>query len=346
MTPSPGPGTAREGAPSMADVAAVAGVSHQTVSRVLNNPETVRPDTRERVLVAIRALGYRRNPAARALVTRRTRLIGVIGPGEARFGPANTTVAIEEAAREAGYATTLTIIKDARYETVEGALDYFLGLGVDGIVVIAARTQVAAAADALAGKLPVVMVAAGLRSTASLHVVAVDQELGARLATRHLIDLGHREIVHVSGPNDWFDARARVAGWRTEMRAAGLEVSALIAGGWDAVQGYDVARRLTREGRLPSAVFAANDQMALGMLRAFQEAGVRVPEDVSVVGFDDVAGSDYFSPPLTTVRQPFAAVGRRCIEVVLGALDGRRPSTTLISPELVVRASTAPPAVR
>ncbi|WP_240646166.1 LacI family DNA-binding transcriptional regulator [Georgenia sp. SYP-B2076] len=344
MEPIPGPRTARVGAPSMADVAAVAGVSHQTVSRVLNNPDAVRPDTRERVLVAIRALGYRRNPAARALVTRRTRLIGVINPGEARFGPANTTIAIEEAAREAGYATTLTIMRDARHETVEAALEYFLGLGVDGIVVIAARTHVAAAADELAGRLPVVMVAAGLQATASLHVVAVDQELGARMATRHLIGLGHREVVHVSGPNDWFDARARVAGWRKEMREAGLEVSALVAGGWDAAQGYEVARRMARDRRLPGAVFAANDQMALGMLRAFQEAGVRVPEDVSVVGFDDVAGSEFFSPPLTTVRQPFAAVGRRCIEVILGALDGRSPSTTLIPPELVVRSSAARPA--
>ncbi|MFD1506442.1 LacI family DNA-binding transcriptional regulator [Georgenia yuyongxinii] len=334
---------ARRQSPSMADVAVRAGVSHQTVSRVLNNPETVRPDTRERVLAAIGALGYRRNTAARALVTRRTRLIGVVNPGEARFGPTNTTVAIEEAAREAGYATTVTVIRDARAATIQAALDHFLSLGVDGIVVVAARSQVAAAAERLAGELPVVMVAAGLRSTSSLHVVAVDQELGARLATRHLIDLGHTEIVHVSGPNDWFDARARVAGWRREMEQAGLEVSPLVAGGWDGIQGYDLAHRFVRERRVPHAVFAANDQMALGMLRAFYEAGVRVPEDVSVVGFDDIAGSEYFTPPLTTVRQPFAAVGRRCLEVVLGALDGGRPSTTLIPPELVIRASSGPP---
>jgi DNA-binding LacI/PurR family transcriptional regulator len=330
-------------APSMADVAARAGVSHQTVSRVLNSPDVVRPDTRERVLSAITELGYRRNPAARALVTRRTRLIGVVNPGEARFGPANTTLAIEEAAREAGYATTLTVIKDARPATAQAALEHFLALGVDGIVVVAARTPVAAAAARLAGELPVVMVAAGLQSTSALHVVAVDQELGARLATRHLLDLGHREIVHVAGPNDWFDARARVAGWRKEMEEAGLGVSALVAGGWDAVQGYEVASRFVAERRVPGAVFAANDQMALGMLRAFYEAGVRVPDDVSVVGFDDVAGAAYFTPPLTTVRQPFEAVGRRCLDVVLGALNGGAPTTTSIPPELVVRASTGAP---
>lgn len=333
----------RASAPSMADVAAVAGVSHQTVSRVLNSPSAVRPETRERVEAAIRELGYRRNPAARALVTRRTGLIGVVNPGEARFGPANTTMAIEEAAREAGYATTLAVMRDAQATTVDAALEFFLGLGVDGIVVIAPVTQVAAAANELASQLPVVLVAAGLRPTSELRVVGVDQEAGARLATRHLIDLGHRDIVHVSGPNDWFDARSRIVGWRREMHEAGLEVPPLVPAGWDAVDGYDVARTLVREHRLPTAIFAANDLLALGILRAFHEAGVRVPEDVSVVGFDDTEGAGYYEPPLTTVRQPFAEVGRRAIEVLLEALAGHRSESRMIPPELVVRASTGAP---
>lgn len=324
----------------MADVAKLAGVSHQTVSRVLNHPQTVRPATLEKVKAAIRELGYRPNTSARALVTRRTRLIGVVNPGEARFGPANMTMAIEEAASEAGYATTLAVMRDARTETVERALEFFLELGVEGIVFVAPMSQVAPAAMQLSTTLPVVMIAAGLRESTSLHVVAVDQEVGARMATRHLIDLGHRDIVHVAGPNDWFDARSRIVGWRDELLEADLPVPPMVAGGWDPVHGYEIGRRLVSGRRLPSAIFAANDPMALGMVRAFHEAGVRVPDDVSLVGFDDVEGAGYFEPPLTTVRQPFAAVGARAIQVLLAALDGAPASRTLIAPELIERAST------
>jgi DNA-binding LacI/PurR family transcriptional regulator len=208
----------------MTDVAALAGVSHQTVSRVLNPPATVRPDTRERVEAAIKELGYRRNTSARALVTCRTRLIGVVNPGQARFGPANTTVAIEEAANRAGYATTLAVIRDARPQTIDAAVDFFQEFGVEGIVFVAPVTPVAPAAAKLASTLPVVMVAAGLREATSLHVVAVDQAARARLATRHLLDLGHERILHVAGPNEWFDARSRIVGWRDELTEAGLEV--------------------------------------------------------------------------------------------------------------------------
>jgi DNA-binding LacI/PurR family transcriptional regulator len=324
----------------MNDVAAAAGVSHQTVSRVLNSPEMVRPATRERVHAAIRQLGYRRNTAARALVTRQTRLIGVVNPGEARFGPANMTFAIEQAASRAGYATTLAVMRDAQAQTVDSALDFFLELGVDGIIVIAPITAVAPAAKELSASLPVVMVAAGLREDSSLHVVAVDQEAGARMATRHLLALGHRDIVHVAGPNSWFDARSRIVGWRDELLRAGVAPPPIVAGGWDPEQGYQVGKTLIRERRVPGAIFAANDLLALGLLRALHEEGVRVPEDVSVVGFDDIAGSGYFAPPLTTVRQPFAAVGHRAIEVLFAALDGAPATRTLIAPELVIRGST------
>lgn len=323
----------------MADVAAAAGVSHQTVSRVLNSPEVVRPATRDRVLKAIRQLGYRRNTAARALVTQQTRLIGVVNPGEARFGPANMTMAIEEAASRAGYATTLAVMRDAHAQTVDTALDFFLELGVDGVIVVAPITKVAPAAKELSASLPVVMVAAGLRENSSLHVVAVDQEAGARMATRHLLDLGHRDIVHVAGPNEWFDARSRIVGWRDELVRAGLAPPPIITGGWDPIAGYEIGRTLVRERRLPDAIFAANDLLALGLFRAFHEAGVQVPRDISVVGFDDIDGAGYFEPPLTTVRQPFAAVGHRSIEVLLAALEGARSSRTLIAPELVIRAS-------
>ncbi|UNX54466.1 LacI family transcriptional regulator [Georgenia sp. TF02-10] len=327
--------------PSMADVAAVAGVSHQTVSRVLNNPELVRPDTRERVTEAMRRLGYRRNLAARALVTRRTGLIGVVNPGDSRFGPSSMTIAAEEAARAAGYATTLAIMRDG--QAADATLEHFRQLRVDGVVVVAPVTEVAAGAKELSQELPVVLVAAGLTGTSAFRVVTVDQAAGARMATRHLLEHGHTEIVHVAGPSSWYDARARMVGYRAEMHAAGLEVPPLVSGGWDPADGHRVARQLLADGRPPRAIFAANDLMALGILRALHEAGVRVPEDVSVVGFDDISGAAYYEPPLTTVRQPFADVGREAIAVLLGMIAGTETSDAMLLPRLVPRASVAPP---
>jgi len=192
----------------------------------------------------------------------------------------------------------------------------------------------------LAGSLPVVIIAAGLAAAAPFHVVAVDHERGARDATRHLIDLGHRDIVHVAGPDNWFDARARVVGWRAELSEAGLPVPEVVPGGRDASQGYQAVQELLRRPTLPTAVFAANDLLALGVIRALHEANLRIPEDVAVVGYDDVPGSDYYHPPLTTVRQPFDDVGRQAIDVLVAAIDGESPAEILSRPELVVRESS------
>jgi len=328
--------------PVMSDVAARAGVSHQTVSRVLNTPELVRPETQERVRAAIEELGYRRNLSARALATSRTRMIGVINPSIRRLGPSHTTMAIQDAARRAGYATISSSAEDAAANPHE-TLDFFLSLAVEGVVVVAPTTEIAEATLGLAGSLPIVIIAAGLVAEAPFHVVAVDHERGARDVTRHLIDLGHRDIVHVAGPDNWFDARARIAGWRAELTEAGLPVPDVIPGGWDPSQGYQATQAILRLPQLPTAVFAANDMLALGVIRALHEANVRIPEDVAVVGYDDVSGSDYYHPPLTTVRQPFDEVGRQAIEVLLAVIDGEDPDEILTRPELVVRESSGGP---
>jgi DNA-binding LacI/PurR family transcriptional regulator len=173
--------------------------------------------------------------------------------------------------------------------------------------------------------------------------VRYDQRGGAALATEHLLALGHREIVHVAGPPDWTEAREREAGWRDAMTAAGVELPEPVgAGSWMPGRGHEVGLDLLRDG-LPTAVLAANDHLALGMLRAFAEAGVRVPEDVSVVGFDDVLGSAHFIPPLTTVRHRFAEVGRRCLRMLLHVLAGQDRPADVVGPTLVVRSSTGPP---
>jgi DNA-binding LacI/PurR family transcriptional regulator len=328
--------------PSMSDVAALAGVSHQTVSRVLNEHPSVLPATRQRVLEAIAALGYRRNLAARALVTRRTGTIGVLASGSALFGPTSTLIAIESAARDAGLFVSVATLPRWRAGEVAGVLEHFMAEGVDGLVVIAAHDEAVEAVQAFGTPVPVVMVGpVGL--PAPLRSVAVDQYTGARLAVRHLLELGHRDVTHLAGPTDWFDARRRIEGWHDELTAAGIVAGEPIAGDWSADRGYAVGRELVAAGP-PTAVFAANDLLALGLLRAFAEAGLRVPGDVSVVGFDDVDGSAQFYPPLTTVRQEFAALGERCLDVLLAAIAGGVSEPAgLIAASIVVRASSGPP---
>ena len=328
--------------PGMNDVARLAGVSHQTVSRVLNEHESVRPETRARVQAAIEELGYRRNFAARALVTRRSGTIGVITTGRSLFGPQRAVVAIEEAAREAGYFISMATVKRASARVMKELLDHLLGQGVDGIVVIAPQIEIVEALHSFNAPVPVVVFAdAGLVPT-TMQSVSLDQVEAGRLAVRHLADLGHRDIAHVSGPLDWTDARGRLEGWRSECADAGINPVPLVQADWSPERGYEVGVHLVRAG-VPTAVFAANDMIALGLIRAFTEAGLRVPQDVSVVGVDDQPGASNFIPPLTTVHHRFATMGRRVIESLLLVIDGGTPRNSVIEPELVVRSSTAAP---
>ncbi|MFI2754471.1 LacI family DNA-binding transcriptional regulator [Cellulomonas sp. P22] len=324
----------------MSDVAQVAGVSHQTVSRVLNDHPSVRPETRERVLAAIGELGYRRNSAARALVTRRSGTIGVVTTGSMLYGPTSTLVGLEEAARDGGYFVSVATISQFDAGTMHRTLEHFMGQGVEGIVIIAPQVEVMRAVEDFDAPVPVVMISSAAQPEAAhLHTVSVDQLDGARQATRHLIDAGHSEVVHVAGPSDWFDARDRLTGWRAECAARGVVAPAPVEADWTAERGYAVGRAMVREGA-PSAVFAANDQLALGLLRAFWEGGLRVPGDVAVVGFDDATGSAYFIPPLTTVRQDFVALGRLTMEALTAALEGRQVTRHTIAAQLVVRSSS------
>lgn len=329
--------------PSMSDVAARAGVSHQTVSRVLNAHPSVRDETRRLVLEAIEELGYRRNAAARALVTRRTATIGVVSSGSALFGPTSTLIAVENAARDAGYFVSVATVSQWDTAILTEALEHFMAQSVDGVVVIAAHDEAVRAVRDFPSTVPVVMVGPKEAPGTGLHAVTFDQYGGARLATRHLVTLGHREVVHVSGPLNWLDARERALGWRHELRAAGLHAAPVVAAdSWSADRGYEVGLDLLRTD-LPTAVFTANDQLALGLLRAFAEAGVRVPDDVSVVGFDDVDGSGQFYPPLTTVRQEFAELGSRCLQMLLDLLAGQPVDPVVVEARLTVRRSSGPP---
>jgi DNA-binding LacI/PurR family transcriptional regulator len=334
--------------PVMADVARLAGVSHQTVSRVINDHPHVTAETRERVRLSIAQLGYRRNVAARTLVTRQSHTLGMISFDTSHLGPASTIFAIAEAARSGGYFLNFVSLPEFDRLNIRAALDHLIDASVDGIIVIA---PVDAAVDALRGQaVGVPMVVAAASRPGPEITVSMDQVAGARLATRHLLDLGHRTVFHIAGPRHWLDASARSRGWRAELEAAGRVAYDVIEGDWSADSGYRTGHRLAaliKGGLDVTAVFVANDQMALGVMRAFHEAGIAVPDDVSIVGFDDLPEAGQYPSPLTSVRQDFAAIGRRCVSTLIQQVRGREPEAQMpIQPELVVRASSAPPRTR
>lgn len=328
-------------APNIRDVARLAGVSYQTVSRVLNNSESIRPATKQRVLEIIDQVGYRPNQAARALVTSKSRTIGVLTSQTAHYGPTTSLRAIEDAARQAGYLITTTSLATSDYESITDSLEHLTSQAIEGLVVIAPQVRVFDAFRELALTIPLVTLdSTGRNAPRSL---SVDQIAGARIATRHLIDLGHEEILHVAGPQDWIEAEARMTGFLGEINEADLRTHPPILGDWTADFGYRVGRELVGY-RDFTAVFAANDQMALGLFHAFRDAGLDVPRDISVIGFDDIPEAKHFWPPLTTVRQDFAELGRRSIALLIGELAGETGlSHEPILPELIVRLSTGPP---
>jgi DNA-binding LacI/PurR family transcriptional regulator len=325
--------------PSMIDVAKLAGVSHQTVSRAINRPDTVRPEIRERIMSAIEQLGYRRNLSARALVTNQTRNLGLVDSGSSIPGHASMLMAIETAAREHDYATTVAVVANPKSDAIAAAFTHLMDRGVQGIIVLANTTGLADAARRVPADVPVVMVAGGMSSKQPMRTVGVRQEEGAQLATIHLIEQGYTRIAHLAGPKTWLDAHLRVQGWASELQSRGLAVEVLGTGDWSAASGYRIGLEQANN-LLPEAVFASNDQMALGFMLAMHRRGVRIPSDIAIVGFDDQVGSDFFYPPLTTVRQPFSQVGHTAIDVLLRALAGAPSESHSVSPELVVRESS------
>lgn len=329
----------------MNDVAKLAGVSHQTVSRVLNDHPNVSSLTRQRVLEAARQLNYRPNAMARGLAGGRSRVVGVVSFDTLLYGPAATLLGIERAARSAGYGVSVATMEHIDQAGVVAALEALADQSVAGVVVIAPQPAAAAALRSLPSGMAAVAVEADMGGT--VPAISVDQVTGARMAVEHLLRLGHRRVWHLSGPRDWLEAQGRIEGWRTALEEAGLAAPELMTGDWSARSGYAAGLRMAERGDV-TAVFAGNDQMALGMIRAFHEQGIRVPDDVSIVGFDDIPEAEYLSPPLTTIRQDFDEVGRRCIAVLLGLVEAdpregpKHPAPEpRVAPALIVRGSTA-----
>lgn len=327
--------------PTIRDVAATAGVSYQTVSRMLNGSPSIKESTRTRVLDAIAALGYSPNVAAQSLARGTSNAIGLLTMPTTDYGPLTAAIAIETAARDAGYRIVLTNAHSYAVDDIAASIDYLQAQQVAAIVIHVAVTSMFDALRRISIGVPYVTIEpTGL---ALGHSVAIDQAAGARLALEHLIGLGHRSIAHIRGPKESIDADARSSEYHDVMREIGASPT-VVDGDWTAASGYAAGMTLLDAG-MSSAVFAGNDQMALGVLHACRDRGVRVPTDFGVVGFDDVPEAAHFAPALTTVRQDFTALGHRAVEVLLESLGGGQSVVhQRIAPVLVTRdsATTSP----
>ncbi|PSL06848.1 LacI family transcriptional regulator [Haloactinopolyspora alba] len=329
----------------MADVAKLAGVSGQTVSRVVNGHDRVTAETRDRVETAMERLGYRANIAARALATGRFGTIGVVMFKLSAVGNIRIVESVVAGAQARGYSVSLAVVEDPTEQNVRAAVRGLTDRAVDGVIVIEARIL-----DTPHLKLPeeVPVVIVDSRSAHEHPTFGMDEAAGARAAVGHLIDLGHATVHHVAGLPDSNPAERRRAAWQRALKRSKRVVPESAVGDWSPESGYAAGRQLLTDASV-TAVFVANDQMAVGVLRAADELGRRVPDDLSVVGFDDLDFTPYLTPPLTTVRQDLGAVGRRSLEHLIAQIESSqaapvtRDTVRFVRPELVVRASTAAP---
>jgi LacI family transcriptional regulator len=323
--------------PTIKDVGARAGVSVATVSRVLNGKGLVREDTVRRVLDAAAALNYVPHGGARSLSTRRTSTVGVVLPDLHGEFFSETIRGIDVAARQRGYHL---LVSGSHSEWSEMSAVLLAGRGrVDGLIVMAPEMEAERIASWLPSGLPVVLLNGRAEGTWS---VAVDNAQGAGSMMKHLLSLGHREIGFISGPEGNSDAIERLRAWREMMRESGIAAidELLVEGDFSETAGYEAGYTILSRPRRPTALFAANDAMAIGALCAIREQGVRVPEDIAVVGFDDVPIARFLSPPLTTVSVEIAELGRQAFELLLEAGEpGREPRLEILPTHLVIRES-------
>ncbi|WP_105567009.1 LacI family DNA-binding transcriptional regulator [Microbacterium halophytorum] len=327
--------------PNIRQVAEIAGVSHMTVSRVMNDYPHIKEATRKRVLDVIDELGYRPNQAARALATQRTRRIGVLVESAASYGPTSILRALEFAARTSGYSVDSIALHGGDEVTPQDAIEHLTGQGIDALCIVAPRSSSLATIRKIAIAVPVLVVKPDKDPT--FLTISIDQHAGAALAVDHLVSLGHRDVLHLAGPLDWLDARARERAFHARAKEWGMRERPIVVGDWSADFAYDYARGLRG---LPdyTGVFVANDDMAIGLIHGFHERGISVPDDISVVGFDGVSLAAHALPPLTTVQQNFASLGAAAVDMLRAAIERRDiPNVTRIQPELVVRSSTSAP---
>jgi LacI family transcriptional regulator len=337
------------------EVAEAAGVSTQTVSRVLNNRPDVAPDTYERVRRVIVETGWAPNMVARSLTQGRSHILGVVAFGLDYFGPSRILTGIDQQAADSGYSLSLNLIHEPEADNVDDVLNGLIGRQVDGIVwAIPEVGENRAWSHERSRELQVPVVLVGsMAGVPSLPSIGIDNRTIARLATGHLLAGGVKRIAIVTGPLDWWEAQERLSGWRETLDAHGVpeEDRLVVEGDWSAASGERALDELIERMPDVDAVFASNDQMAVGVLHGAHRIGRRIPEDISVVGVDDIPESSHFWPSLTTVHQPLDEAGA----LAVGRIDARiredrrahegsdePASMTLLAPRLVVRSSSRP----
>lgn len=329
--------------PTMLDVAERAGVSYQTVSRLINNHPYVSEDARQKVQEAIDSLGYRPSKAATKLRSKLSKTIAIILYGSWFHEPVQVALNVEMAAKTSGFDVILVNVTETKQQVTE-ALQHVKDWSVDGVVmIIPAYGLSAGEIKAICEDIPVVHIDS--QPSPALPSVILDDHYGTQQIIEHLIELGHTRFCEISGPLNWYSGQARHQACGEILQLHGLEPALHIESNWSTPGGYQATRRLLEQGHTFSAVIAANDSMALGAYRALHQAGLVVPEDVSVVGFDDILEAAYFTPPLTTVRHNYIQLGAQGFEYLLQLMDD--PETLIeqnvITPKLILRESTAPP---
>lgn len=325
-------------------VAEYAGVSYQTVSRVVNRHPNVSQETRDKVQQAIEELGYRPNKLAKSLVARQSHTLGILTFGMSQYGPAQMVLNIERATKELGYDLIFSNVNKPSFEQIQKSLESLSERQVDGILALSPVVNITYEMMVeVCPDIPIVQIDPEMGL--DVPSVVVDQEYGSRLITEYLINLGHEKIVEISGPLHWFGGRARHKMWKETMQSAGLTPGASIEGDWTASSGYHAVHRLLARDRGFTAIVVGNDQMALGALYALHEYSLRVPDDLSVVGFDDIPEASFFRPPLTTIRQDFNQLGDTGVRYLLERIGNPDAPTKqhILYPDLVVRQSTSEP---
>jgi DNA-binding LacI/PurR family transcriptional regulator len=336
--------------PTIYEVAKEAGVSRQTVSRVLNDRPDVSPETRKRVKEIIEQLDYRPSAIARSLSLRKTFTFGVVTAGLQYLGPSRTLSGITREADELGYGLLLKELSSFSANNVSPLLQWFQSQLVDGL--IWAAPEIGDNRDWLEGlntefNVPIIFLTMGEKD--DISIVTIDNFWGGRMATEHLLSLGRKDIGHITGPLDWWEARERKRGWEDALSDAGIQPNDQMwfEGNWSPKSGKLAMSELQKKFPEMDAVFVGNDQMALSVLQTALETGIKVPDDLAVIGFDGIPETEFYTPPLSTVYQNQDEIGRTAVQELIRLVNEKfdddqeiKPRYITINPELVVRQST------
>ena len=335
--------------PTIHDVALAAGISYQTVSRVINSKPDVSKETRERVWKVINEIGYHPSEVARSLIQQRSYTLGVVTAGLKYIGPSRTLNGITQQAEERGYTLLLKELPRFSANNIKPLLDSLLARQVDGI--IWAAPEIGDNRKWLEDEsinTPVPIIFLEMHDVAGYSVVSVDNYKGGQLATQHLVEQGRKKIAHISGPLDWWESRQRKAGWEDTLKAAGLPCSerSWIEGNWSSSSGEKAIEEICNLYPDLDAVFVANDQMALSVLAFAYKNRIKIPDEIAVIGFDDIAEAAYFCPPLSTIRQDQLNLGCTAVNEIICAIEEKRnnkpcpPKNILLEPQLIIRQSS------